>query len=191
MAFDDVVARDAAGKVRRIGLIAGGSRTISFPIVAAFPRVCASWATSKAKISSHGVALAEGSYGRIPGFAAELVQSRVDVFVLATGAAIRPVQQATSTIPIVMAYSIDPVGNGFVASLARPGGNTTRLAGSADDTSPKQIELAHHYSKTALHRISRKYRQSKLVRRPYECRGSGPDRRPRHRACGSAQLAGN
>jgi putative ABC transport system substrate-binding protein len=61
--------------------------------------------------------------------------------VLATGAAIRPVQQATSTIPIIMGYSTDPVGNGFVASLARPGGNTTGLAASGDDTSPKQIEL--------------------------------------------------
>ena len=56
-------------------------------------------------------------------------------------AGIRPLQQATTTIPIVMAYSTDPVGNGFVASLARPGGNTTRLAGSSDDSSPKQLEL--------------------------------------------------
>jgi putative ABC transport system substrate-binding protein len=84
---------------------------------------------------------AEGNYERIPGVAAELIQSKVDIFVLATGAAIRPVQQATSTIPIIMGYSTDPVGNGFVASLARPGGNTTGLAASGDDTAPKQLEL--------------------------------------------------
>ena len=50
-------------------------------------------------------------------------------------------QQATSTIPIVMAYSTDPVGSGFVATLARPGGNTTGLASSQDDAAPKQLEL--------------------------------------------------
>src|SRR5262249_61285469 len=47
----------------------------------------------------------------------------------------------TSTIPIVMAYSTDPIGNGFVASLARPGGNITGLTGSSDDSAPKQLEL--------------------------------------------------
>src|SRR5262249_25093142 len=52
-----------------------------------------------------------------------------------------PLQQATSTIPIVMAYSVDPVGNGFVASLARPGGNITGLTGSTEDTAPKQLGL--------------------------------------------------
>ena len=54
---------------------------------------------------------------------------------------IRPTQRATSTIPIVMGYSTDPVGSGFVASLARPGGNVTGLASSLDDIVPKQIKL--------------------------------------------------
>jgi putative tryptophan/tyrosine transport system substrate-binding protein len=69
------------------------------------------------------------------------VQLKVDVIVLGTPAAVRAVQQATSTTPIVMGYSVDPVGNGFVASLARPGGNTTGLASSHDDATPKQVEL--------------------------------------------------
>jgi putative tryptophan/tyrosine transport system substrate-binding protein len=63
---------------------------------------------------------ADGSYERFPHIATELVKLKVDVIVLATPVAIRPVQQATATIPIVMVYSTDPVGNGFVASLARP-----------------------------------------------------------------------
>jgi putative ABC transport system substrate-binding protein len=83
----------------------------------------------------------EGRYERLPDVAAELVRLKVDIIVTGLAAAIRPLQQATSTIPIVMAYSTDPVGNGFVASLAHPGGNTTGLAGSSDDTSPKQLEL--------------------------------------------------
>jgi putative tryptophan/tyrosine transport system substrate-binding protein len=84
---------------------------------------------------------AEGQYGRLSDVAAELVRLNVDVIVTGVTAGIRPLQQATTTIPIVMAYSTDPVGNGFVASLARPGGNTTGLAGSSDDSSPKQLEL--------------------------------------------------
>ena len=55
--------------------------------------------------------------------------------------ALPALQRATSTIPIVMAYATDPVGNGLVASLAHPGGNITGLAGSSDDSSPKQLEL--------------------------------------------------
>jgi ABC-type uncharacterized transport system substrate-binding protein len=84
---------------------------------------------------------AEGHYERLPGFAAELVRMKVDVIVTGSSPAVRPAQQATTTIPIVMGYSTDPVRNGFVASLAHPGGNTTGLAGSGDDSSPKQLEL--------------------------------------------------
>ena len=70
---------------------------------------------------------AEGRYDRIAGFAVELMRLNVDIFVITASAAIRTLQQATSTIPIVMTYSTDPVGNGFVASLSRPGGNITGL----------------------------------------------------------------
>ena len=84
---------------------------------------------------------ADGIYERIPALAAELVALDVDVIMLGTAAAIQPVRQATTTIPIVMGYSTDPVGHGFVASLARPGGNVTGLASLADDSVPKQFEL--------------------------------------------------
>jgi ABC transporter substrate binding protein len=65
---------------------------------------------------------AEGRLERFADFATELVQMDVDVLVPATPTAIRAVRQATRTIPIVMVFSTDPVGNGFVASLAHPGG---------------------------------------------------------------------
>jgi putative tryptophan/tyrosine transport system substrate-binding protein len=84
---------------------------------------------------------AEGRYEHLPDLAAELVRMKVDVIVTGSTPAVRPAQQATTTIPIVMGSSTDPVGNGFVASLAHPGGNTTGLAGSSDDSSPKQLEL--------------------------------------------------
>ena len=94
---------------------------------------------------------AAGQYERLADLAAELARLKVDVIVTGSAAAVRPAQQATTTIPIVMAYSTDPVGNGFVAGLARPGGNTTGLAGSSDDSAPKQLELLT----TVMPRLSR------------------------------------
>jgi putative tryptophan/tyrosine transport system substrate-binding protein len=84
---------------------------------------------------------AEGKLERFAEFAAELVRLNVDVFVLGTPTAVPAVREATSSIPIVMGFSTDPVGNGFIASLARPGGNITGLASSQDDAVPKQMEL--------------------------------------------------
>ena len=66
---------------------------------------------------------AEGKYERLPGLAAEMLQMKVDVIVAASPPAVQAAQQATTTIPIVMLRTPDPVGAGFVASLARPGRN--------------------------------------------------------------------
>jgi putative tryptophan/tyrosine transport system substrate-binding protein len=84
---------------------------------------------------------AEGKYERLPELAAELVRLKMDVLISGLTPGVRALQHATSTIPIVIAYSIDPVGNRLVDSLAHPGGNITGLAGSSDDSAPKQIEL--------------------------------------------------
>jgi putative tryptophan/tyrosine transport system substrate-binding protein len=84
---------------------------------------------------------ADGKFDRLPALAAELVRLKVDIIVTAGPQATRPAKQATSTIPIVMAQDPDPVGNGFVASLARPGGNITGLATFAPELSGKQLEL--------------------------------------------------
>ena len=67
---------------------------------------------------------AEGRDERLPDFAAELVRLKVDVIVAGGAAAIRAAQHATRTIPIVMAGNADPVAQGFVTSLARPGGTS-------------------------------------------------------------------
>src|SRR5213596_2076772 len=84
---------------------------------------------------------AEGKSERVPALAAELVRLKVDVIVTAGPASTRPAKEATSTIPIVMAFDNDPVGNGFVASLARPGGNITGLSALSPEISGKQLEL--------------------------------------------------
>jgi ABC-type uncharacterized transport system substrate-binding protein len=84
---------------------------------------------------------AEGKADRLPGLAAELVRLTVDLIVSAAPIPTRSAKQATSTIPIVMAFDDDPVGSGFVASLARPGGNITGLSTLSPEISGKQLEL--------------------------------------------------
>ena len=78
---------------------------------------------------------------RISELARELVSLKVDVIVTATDIAIAAVKQQTSTIPIVMANSTDPVGTGFVASLARPGGNVTGQSTISPELSGKRLEV--------------------------------------------------
>jgi putative ABC transport system substrate-binding protein len=87
------------------------------------------------------VRYADGKYDQLPGFASELVALKVDVIVAASSPAIRAAKQATTTIPIVFPSTGDPVGSGFVASLARPGGNLTGMSNSNLDVSAKTLEL--------------------------------------------------
>ena len=94
---------------------------------------------------------AEGKPERLSELAAELVRLPVDVIVASSPIGIRAAQQATRTIPIVMSTLPDPVGEGLVASLARPGGNTTGLTLDSEDLASKQLELL----KEALPKLSR------------------------------------
>ena len=84
---------------------------------------------------------AEGKRDRLPALAADLVRLKVDLIVTAGPLVTRAAKEATSTIPVVMAQDPDPVGNGFVASLARPGGNITGLSSLAPGLTGKQLEL--------------------------------------------------
>ena len=84
---------------------------------------------------------ADGKVDRLPELAAELVRLKVDAIVSAGPQPTRASKQATSTIPIVMAQDNDPVGNGFIVSLARPGGNITGLSTLYPEISGKQLEL--------------------------------------------------
>jgi len=84
---------------------------------------------------------AEGRPDRAKALAVELVQLNVDVIVANLTPAVQAAKDATSTIPIVMASAGDPVGTGFVASLARPGGNITGMTGISAELSGKRLEL--------------------------------------------------
>ncbi len=84
---------------------------------------------------------ADGKVERLPGLADDLVRVKVDVIVTAGTVATGVARKATATIPIVMASSADPIGSGFVKSLAHPGGNVTGLSTLRTDTSPKLLEM--------------------------------------------------
>lgn len=83
----------------------------------------------------------EGKLERLPALAAELVRLKVDVIVAVSSPSVMAAKQATQTIPIVMPLSSDPVGDGLVASLARPGGNITGLSMMTPDVGAKRLQL--------------------------------------------------
>jgi putative tryptophan/tyrosine transport system substrate-binding protein len=94
---------------------------------------------------------AEGSPERLRDLAVELVQCKVDVIVAVAAAATRAAQHATRTIPIVMAGTSDPVGDGLVASLARPGGNTTGFSHLTVELPGKRLELLKEAVPQSMH----------------------------------------
>ena len=94
---------------------------------------------------------AEGKADRLPALAAELLRLKVEVIVTGAPTATRSAKQATVTVPIVMASDDDPVGSGFVSSLARPGGNITGSSTLSPEISGKQLE----FLKEVLPKLSR------------------------------------
>jgi len=84
---------------------------------------------------------ADGKLDRMAELAAELIRLKVDIILSAGPQSTRVAKETTSSTPIVMGFDNDPVGNGFVASLARPGGNITGLSTLAPEISGKQLEL--------------------------------------------------
>ncbi|HKR58276.1 MAG TPA: ABC transporter substrate-binding protein, partial [Pyrinomonadaceae bacterium] len=83
----------------------------------------------------------DGQLDRMPALATDLVRMKVDIIITAGPTATRAAKAATSTIPIVMAQDPDPIGNGFIASLARPGGNITGLSTLAPELGGKRLEI--------------------------------------------------
>jgi putative ABC transport system substrate-binding protein len=113
---------------------------------------------------------AEGRYERLPALAAELVRLKPDVIVAGITAAALAAKNVTRTIPIVVGVSLDPVGSGLVASLARPGGNVTGLSLMGVEITAKQMELL----KEAVPKVSR----VAVLRYP----GAPPSTHPTHPA---------
>jgi len=128
-------------KMARVGLLGTVSPSINTERLDAFRQGLRKLGYQEGKNILIEYRWAEGKPQRLPQLAAELVQMKVDVIVTSGPTPTRAAKAATSTIPIVMAWDYDPVGNGFVASLANPGGNLTGLSTQAPEISGKQLEL--------------------------------------------------
>ena len=128
-------------KIPRIGFLGGSSPSAISARTEAFRQGLRELGYVEGKNIIIEYRYAEGKYDRLLALSAELVRLKVDVIVTVGPVPTRPAKEATNTIPIVMAQDSDPVGNGFVASLARPGGNITGLATLAPEISGKQLEL--------------------------------------------------
>lgn len=127
-------------KLPLVGFLGVASAAVWAPQVASFTQRLRELGWIEGETVSIVYRWAEGHIDRYAAFAAEFVELKVDVIVT-VGSAIPAVKQATSTIPIVFAAAVDPLGSGFVASLARPGGNITGLSLQSSDMASKRIAL--------------------------------------------------
>jgi putative ABC transport system substrate-binding protein len=128
-------------KIPRIGYLAVNPLTMTTYRLHAFRQGLRQLGYAEGKDFVIEYRSADGKVDRLNELAAELVRLKVDVIVTPGPTPTRAARAATATIPIVMTQDPDPVGNGFVASLARPGGNITGLSSLAPEISGKQLEL--------------------------------------------------
>ena len=138
-----IFAQSREGKVWRVGFLAFRGRPDSLETdpFGGFTRGMREFGYIEGKNLEIEWRYAESKSERLPGLVAELLQRKVDVIVAAGTPVIHVVRKATTTIPIVMTTADDPVGAGFVQSLARPGGNITGLTILAKELDPKRLEM--------------------------------------------------
>jgi len=131
------------GRVWRIGFLSPRRRppSLDSDYYGAFPRRMSELGYVEGRNLVIEWRFADGEYERLPGMAAELVQLNVDAIMALGPPGVVAAQRATSTVPIVMVVSVDPVGAGFVRSLAQPGGNITGISNLAGDLSAKHLEM--------------------------------------------------
>jgi putative ABC transport system substrate-binding protein len=129
-----------APRIPKIGFLATAGQLLA-PNIAAFRLGLRELGYVEGKTVLLEVRLSGDAVERLPQLARELVALKPDVIVATNDVAIASVRRETQTIPIVMAFSSDPAGAGFVASLARPGGNVTGLSTLSPETSGKRLEL--------------------------------------------------
>ena len=141
LALTCVVEAQQPTKVPRIGYLSPSSPSVSPTRIEAFHHGLRELGYVEGKNIVIDYRYAEGKFDRLPALAAELVRLKVDLIVTTGPTVTRAAKEATTTVPIVMTTDSDPVGNGFVASLARPGGNITGLSALAPELSGKQLEL--------------------------------------------------
>ncbi len=130
-------------KVHRVGWLGTGSPSDNRDFIDDVKESLRDLGYSERKNVVFDFRYAEGRRERLAGLAAELVALKPDVIVSGATPGTHGAQQATATIPIIMIAVSDPVGAGFVASLARPGGNITGVANMGLDMAAKTVEMLH------------------------------------------------
>jgi len=133
----------SAATMRRVGMLALSSEAAAGRARAAFAQGMHDLGWLEGKNVEYRILSAEGDVNRLDALARELVEQKVDVIVASNTPAVRALQSATRTIPIVMGVVGDPVGQGYVASLAKPGGNITGIANQGDELLAKLIQILH------------------------------------------------
>jgi len=129
------------GKLRTIGFLGQSTRSAASEWVAAFVQRLRELGWMEGRTITIEYRWSEGREERFAEIAAELVRLKVDVILTSGTPEVLAAKQATSVIPIVFATAGDPVGNGLIASLARPGGNVTGMSLQSNDTAGKRVEL--------------------------------------------------
>jgi len=141
LAICTLAGAQQTGKVFRIGYLAGADLAANKARVEALRKGLRDLGYVEGKNVAIEFRYAEVKFERLTAFAAELVGLKVDVIVTVGGDATRAAKEATKTIPIVMAQESDPLGSGFIASLAHPGGNITGVSNLSPEVSGKRLEL--------------------------------------------------
>src|SRR5215470_11863741 len=129
------------GKIFRIGFLDSSTASGSAALLEAFRQELSKFGWTVGKNITIEYRFAENKNDRLPEFAADLVRQKIDLIVVSGGPAALAAKRATTTIPIVMVNLSDPVGQGLVASLARPEGNVTGLSFLAGELGTKRLEV--------------------------------------------------
>jgi putative ABC transport system substrate-binding protein len=130
-----------SSKGHRIGLLIGSSESFVAPYVEIFRRALRALGYVEGGNLAIEYRYADGNYDRLPGLAADLVRLKVDIIVTEGTPPTRAAAQATTTIPIVMTVTGDPVASGLVTNLARPGGNLTGASFFFPEIAAKRLQL--------------------------------------------------
>jgi putative tryptophan/tyrosine transport system substrate-binding protein len=141
LVFAGIATAQQPGKIFRIGYLFNSTASGSASLVDAFRQELSKLGWIEGKNIAIEYRFADGKNDRLPELAAELVRLKVDLIVASAPPSVSAAKNATSAIPIVITNTVDPVGAGFVASLARPGGNVTGMSGFAAELNTKRLEI--------------------------------------------------
>ena len=132
-----------ASVIRRVGVLLTTSEATNAPLRAAFSQAMRDLGWIDGANIEYRVVSANGDVERLDALANELIRQNVDAIVAASSAGTRAAQRATKTIPIVMVAASNASDSGFVASLAKPGGNITGVSNQREEALQKLIEILH------------------------------------------------